>query len=272
MSEEPLIWHYGLVAETWAKFLVEAPELPFYQKQIERYGQPVLDLACGTGRLLVPLLRTGIDIDGCDISADMLRLCRQRAVNEGLEPRLYEQAMHQLDLPRRYRTIYICGSFGLAGSRQLDQETLGRCYHHLEPGGALVLNIEAEYAFPDAWHQWLKEGRQGLPEPWPEEGKRRQAPDGTIYVSRIRMLDVDPLEQSYVRQMQVEMWRGDQLVAEEERTLRGNMYFKNELALMLELVGFGPITVQGDYTEETATADHKELVFVAEKVPGAELS
>lgn len=269
MTAEPQVWHYGLVAEIWARFLVDTPELPYYQKQIERYGQPVLDLACGTGRLLLPLLRAGVDIDGADISADMLGLCRQRAAGEGFEAQLYEQAMHRLDLPRRYRTIYICGSFGLAGSRQLDQETLGRCYHHLEPDGVLILNIDAEYAYPDAWRYWLKEGREALPEPWPEEGERRQDPNGTVYVSRSRMLAVDPLEQSFERQMQVELWRGSQLLGKEERTLRGNMYFKNELALMLERAGFGHIAVQGDYTEEMATADHSELVFIAQKVPGA---
>jgi len=54
------------------------------------------------------------------------------------------------------------------------------------------------------------------------------------------------------------------LVREEEYTLRGNMYFKNEVAAMLEKAGFKTIDVFGDYTEEKATANHKELVFIAQ--------
>jgi SAM-dependent methyltransferase len=92
-------------------------------------------VACGAGRLLLPYLRAGLDVDGCDISPDMLAQCRDRAAREGLAPRLYAQAMHELTLPRAYRTILVCGAFGLGGNRGWDVEALGRLYQHLEPGG-----------------------------------------------------------------------------------------------------------------------------------------
>jgi SAM-dependent methyltransferase len=265
MKDEPLTWHYGLIAETWAEFGTEAPELPYLHDQIDRFGQPVLDLACGTGRLLLPLLQAGIDIDGCDISADMLALCRKKAEIGGLKLQLHNQPMHTLDLPRNYGMIYICGSFGLAGSRQLDLETLKRCRHHLEADGALVFNIEAEYTFPEAWLKWLEDKRQNMPEPWPDESKKRRAADGTEYLSQSRMVNLDPLEQSYTRQMRVEKWRDGERLASEERTLVGQMYFRNEVVLMLDLAGFRDVNVQGDYSDEEATTEHQELVFIARK-------
>jgi SAM-dependent methyltransferase len=100
MNEEPVIWHYGLMAERWAESDDDIPELPFFLKQIARFGQPVLDLACGTGRLLLPLLRAGIDVDGCDLSDDMLYHCRKKAARERFNPNLYRQPMHAFDLPR----------------------------------------------------------------------------------------------------------------------------------------------------------------------------
>ena len=107
MSEQPQTWHYGLVARWWAEFNAPDPdELAFYRSVIEGDGQPALDLACGAGRLLLPLLSAGLDVDGCDISPDMLALCQEGAARQGLAPRLYQQAMHDLDLPRSYRTIY----------------------------------------------------------------------------------------------------------------------------------------------------------------------
>src|SRR5215212_652619 len=129
MGEQVETWHYGLMAQWWAEFNLEGPEIAYYQGIIERYGQPALDMACGTGRLLLPYLRAGLDVDGADVSPDMLALCRDKALREGFAPRLYAQAMHELDLPRKYKTIIVCGSFGLGGDRKLDLQALQRFHH-----------------------------------------------------------------------------------------------------------------------------------------------
>jgi SAM-dependent methyltransferase len=256
-------WHYGLVAQLWAKFLLDTPELDYLKRQIAHFGQPVLDLACGTGRLLVPLLESGVDIDGNDISEDMLALCRKWAERQDLPVQLYQQPMEAFELSRRYNLIYICGSFGLGGSHQGDLETLRRCYRHLHPGGALILNIQAEFTFADFFKQMTKEYRDSMPEPWPEEGRRYVDDDGSVYISRTRLLALDPLEQSLLREIQIEKWLGDELLAREERPLTGRYFFSNELEWMLRLAGFSEIVVHGDWEEQEATAEHTELVFVA---------
>src|ERR671932_145308 len=98
MSEHPQTWHYGLVARWWAEFNVASrEELAYYRAVIERDGQPALDLACGTGRLLLPLLQAGLDVDGCDLSPDMLDFCRERTANAALGPPLSAPQMHALD-------------------------------------------------------------------------------------------------------------------------------------------------------------------------------
>lgn len=265
MTDGPTIWHYGLMAERWAEFNIETPELDFFQQSIARHGQPVLDVACGTGRLLLPLLRQGIDIDGCDISEDMLFHCRKAAAVEGYSPLLLHGPMDTFESPRRYKMIYICGSFGLAGSREKDLETLRRCYGHLQNGGALLVNIQAEYSSAEWWNLWLRENRQALPEPWPEDGRPQIAAEGSEHRGYFRTLLMDPLEQTYMRQVRLEKWVAGELVASEEYTLRGNMYFKHELLLMLKMTGFRDITVTGDYSDDIATADHEELIFTAVK-------
>lgn len=265
MSDDIQVWHYGLIAQIWGEFSNETPELSYYEEKIRQFGEPVLDLACGTGRLLRPLRRKDLDIEGIDISGDMLALCRKRANEEGLAVQLFQQPMHALDRERQYGTIYICGSFGLAGSRELDQQTLRRCYEHLLPGGALLFNVDVEYAYPEAWRMWLKDNRDALPEPWPTEGKHYQSAQGYELISRNRLLEVNPFEQSYMREMRVEKWEAGKLAAQEKRTLRGNMYLKNEVLAMLQIAGFKEIQVTGDYGDEPATADSEELNFVARK-------
>jgi len=89
--ETPQTWHHGLVAKWWSEFNHDGPEIAYFQGFIENGGEPALDLGCGTGRLLLPYLRAGLDVDGCDVSADMLALCSEEATREGLSPTLYEQ-------------------------------------------------------------------------------------------------------------------------------------------------------------------------------------
>ncbi len=193
----------------------------------------------------------------------MLHYCRRKAASEGFTPNLYNQPMHALELPRQYKTIYICDSFGLAGSRKKDLETLKRCYAHLEEGGALLLNLQTEYTSPEAWSLWLRENRDALPEPWPAKSNGRIAADGSEHFGQFRFLHFDPLEQSFIRQVRLEKWKNGELAASEEHTLRGIIYFKHELLLMLNVAGFREIAVHGDYTDDPATADHAELVFTA---------
>ena len=78
----PQTWHYGLVARWWAEFSEDGPEIAYFQKFVER-GQPALDVACGTGRLLVPFLRAGLDVDGCDVSADMIESAAKKRSAKG---------------------------------------------------------------------------------------------------------------------------------------------------------------------------------------------
>jgi SAM-dependent methyltransferase len=263
MEDEPVSWNFGLMAERWAECMTEAPELPFWEQEIARYGQPVLDVACGIGRLLIPLLSAGIDVDGCDISGDILKQCRRKALAQGFHPGLFEQPMHSLELPRRYRTIYICNAFGLGASLERDLEALRRCHAHLEDGGALLLNIQGGYTNPEEWNLWLKENREALPQPWPEKGAAQVASDGSQYYIQVRTVHFDPLEQVFTRQIHVEKWFEGRLTASGDYTIRGTVYFKNEILLMLRSAGFRQVSVRGDFTDQAATAEAKELVFTA---------
>src|SRR5438093_8785643 len=64
-----------------------------------RFGGPVLELACGSGRLLAPLANAGLHITGIDSSPEMLARARERLSRLGLNAELYEQPMQSLQLP-----------------------------------------------------------------------------------------------------------------------------------------------------------------------------
>lgn len=262
-------WHHGVTARWWAEFNTSGPEIEYFRRHVEA-GQPALDLACGTGRLLLPYLRDGLDVDGCDVSADMIELCREAAEREGLAPRLYTQPKHQLDLPRRYRTIFMCGALGVGSTRAEDVQSLDRVYEHLEPGGRFVLDNEVPYAEGNGWELWPSEGRRTLPRARRPAGKRDVGADGTEYELRSRVLDLDPLEQRITREMQAFMWRDGELVAADEQLLTLTLYFKDEIVLMLERAGFVEVTARAALTDAEPTAADDFLVYTARRPPSAD--
>jgi SAM-dependent methyltransferase len=258
----PQTWHYGLVAEWWAAFNSEGPEIDYLGRLVKQ-GQPALDAGCGTGRLLLPWLQAGYDVDGCDVSADMIALCRANAQQDGFAPSLFVQALHELEPPRRYRTIVACGVLGLGSTRAQDQEALRRFRHSLEPDGTLLLDNEVPYANHMRWTTWPKDERTNLPEPWPTTGTRRRSDDGSEYELRTRGTAVDPLDQTVTLELRIEKTQRGELAAAEEHTLSMRGYFRDELLLMLERAGFGNVDVHGDYTDEPPDADSQFLVYNA---------
>jgi SAM-dependent methyltransferase len=257
-------WHHGVVARWWAEFNTSGPEIASFRPHVEA-GQPALDLACGTGRLLLPYLRDGLDVDGSDVSADMVALCREAAEREGLAPRLSVQPKHRLELPRSYRTVFMCGGLGVGSTRAEDREAFARVFEHLEPGGVFVLDNEVPYAAGQGWELWPAEGRRTLPQPPRPPGARDVGADGTEYELRSRVLDVDPLAQSKTLEMHALMWRGGELVAEDVHQLRLTLYFKDEVVLMLEAAGFVDVTVRATLTDAEPTAADDFLVYTARR-------
>src|SRR2546425_573503 len=79
----------------------------FYLARVRAAGGPVLDLCCGTGRLLLPMLETGADVDGVDLHPGMLARARARAAAQGFHPTLLAADMADFTMPRRYASVFI---------------------------------------------------------------------------------------------------------------------------------------------------------------------
>ena len=259
-------WHYGLIARYWAEFNTAEPdEVARYQAAIAAFGQPALDLGCGTGRLLVPLLAAGLDVDGVDVSGDMLDWAARGAERIGRQPALVRQAFHELDLTRTYGTIFSCGSIGIGGNRANDLEAMRRVRRHLAPGGTFIFNQNLMYDTDDparlAW--WLPVHHPELPRAWRDDPDRKVAANGDEFELDTRVIEHDPLEAREVLEIRARLWRDRTIVAEEFGRLAENEYLVPELRLMLEIAGFGDIRVEGGYTGRPATSSDGMVVVVA---------
>ena len=257
------------MARWWAEFnRAEPRQLAYYRSAIQRFGEPVLDVGCGTGRFLVPLCNDGFDVDGADISADMLALASKRASHLARQPRLLVQAMHELAPDGRYRTMFVSESFGIGGRRDRDRLALRRMYQHLEPGGTLLIVHVMPYsdrASPEQWSEWLPHHRPALPRAWPAQGNRQACEDGDDLELFSRTTALDPVGQVEVLEVKIRLWHDGAIVAEESYELRNCIYFAQEIALMLDDAGFSDVLIEGDYSGQPATPDDDTVIFVARK-------
>ncbi|HEV2733898.1 MAG TPA: class I SAM-dependent methyltransferase [Longimicrobiaceae bacterium] len=115
---------------------------PFYAGHAKLAGGPVLELACGTGQLLVPVARGGARAVGLDLSAPMLAAARARAAAEALEVRLVEGDMRAFDLDERFALVYVARNSLLHLPTVDDFLACFACVReHLLPGGAFVFDV-----------------------------------------------------------------------------------------------------------------------------------
>ena len=120
--------HYrGLVAEWYDDWLKEVTaDKVFYSGFFHGFQGQVLELACGTGRLLIPVAESGVTIHGLDSSQHMLDVILRKVADlniEGIE--LYNQPMEEFSLPAQYDAIFVgSGSFQLLTSPEITLHSL----------------------------------------------------------------------------------------------------------------------------------------------------
>ncbi len=118
----------------------------FYLNAAREQGEPVLELGCGTGRVLLPIARAGIRITGFDLSPHMLARLRTKLAEEPREVRgrveLIEGDMTKLDLGRRFRLIAIpFRPFQHLLTVEDQIACLQGVGRHLAPGGRLIFDF-----------------------------------------------------------------------------------------------------------------------------------
>ena len=258
-------WHHGLVARWWAEFNLDGPEIEYFKNAIERWGQPALDVGCGTGRILVPCVEAGMEVHGSDASGEMIRLCRARLDAQGRDADLTVAPTHELDLRRTYRTIISCGVFGVGTNREEDLEGLRRLRNHLMPDGALIFDFYLPGENSKEWASWSKGRRPTLPSRWSKPDSRK-ASDGDELLLQTRTIEFDPMEQYSVREIRVKQYKDGELVNCHQDRLRLNVYFKSEILLMLKTTGFTRVEIFAGLGDDEPTAYEDYYLMVVANV------
>jgi SAM-dependent methyltransferase len=124
----------------------ERPDVGFYVGAAVASGGPVLELGCGTGRVLIPTARAGVPIVGLDLSPHMLRVARERLAQEPdvvrARAELVEGDLRNFRLGRRFALATIpFRPFQHLVAVEEQLACLAAVHQHLEPGGQLVFDV-----------------------------------------------------------------------------------------------------------------------------------
>jgi SAM-dependent methyltransferase len=218
-------WIYDQVYEDMSDW-VENNRL-FYRAQLEGVTGPVLECACGTGLMFLPLLEAGVNMYGFDISESMLGTLRRKALErkiQGIEERISVQDFETFHYVRHFDAVTIpTNAFAHLTTQEAQIRTLRNIYAHLSPGGRLLLDlrhpglrelVEQPDVVEGSWYTWTH----------PETGRPiRQRMVGRTDFDRQLVLDTCTFE--YDGQV-------------EEISMSGRWIYKEEFTLLLRLAGF----------------------------------
>ncbi len=223
-----------------------ADALAFYLGYCTRARGPVLEPMCGSGRFLVPIMERGVDIDGVDASPAMLEACRTKCRERGLAPRLFEQTVERMTLPRRYDLVILpASSFCLLTEPTRIHDALLAIRSAMAPGATLVIEIE------------LHLNRES--QSWPWSGRWVDLPEGgKIVISSLNTYDAaDHIMRSVSR---YDLMKDGKLCETEMEALDLRYYDRAEFHSLLENAGFVAIDCVKPYSGEKPDGD-ETVVF-----------
>jgi SAM-dependent methyltransferase len=229
-------------------------EMEFLLRRVEDGGEPVLELGCGTGRMLIPLLEAGIDASGVDVSPDMLDRCRARCVEKDLHPGLYLQGMQTLDLPRKFGTVSIhSASLGVLNSEDDLAATFNGVYELLKSKGVVAF----EFQTPPEPRSIMD--RAGV---W--SGGWDAADDGSVIVYR-QIFEYDPGTHMRPSVIAFERYVDDRLA--ETELYEGTMRFWEieTITLHMQAAGFIDMITTNVFADDEPPGDNQWLVVRARK-------
>jgi SAM-dependent methyltransferase len=206
-------------------------DLPTYLDLAKEYGDPILELGSGSGRLLIPLARAGYRVTGLDCADDMFALCRKKleAEDEATRERvtLVSGDMMDFNIDAKFNMVLAaCNTIFHCTTTDDLLAVLIRAREHLSPNGVFVV----DFAVPNVLRMLQTSGIQARFEMLhPDRGTR--------------IIDTYTVSFNFVEQMEtyearIEEWDDGTMLRWSEVTTERAFYFPREVELALKCAGF----------------------------------
>lgn len=209
------------------KSIASGSELEFYLSFIRGNDMQVLEPMCGNGRMLIPLLEKGIDIEGFDISEDMLSLCRIKGEKLNLKPNVFHCRLEEFKIDKKYDLVMIpFGSFSLMPDK-LVKDSLANMRSVLKKDGKLLLTVMTNKGPVEEIFDWVETNRQSI--------------DGNEIIEYKKM-SFDQGSNMLNTKLKYHLVRNGHIEKEEIMNFPVRLYENNEFEKVLQTNGFHTFT------------------------------
>lgn len=219
--------HYDLAYRNFTE------DVNFWIGEAKRHGGPILELACGTGRVAIPLAREGLEVTGLDLVGSMLEQAQVNSEAEGLEIEWVEADMRYFSIGKKFPLI-ICPSQSMSRILTVEdfENCLSRVKEHLTPAGVFIMELY------NPSMEILGQGEDRAPflEYEHPDG------DGTVWVNVSSTYDTATQIQHLTLHYSL-----PEVKEQPTEHINIRMYFPQELEALLKYNGFEVVEKYGDF-------------------------
>ncbi len=243
--KELSIYFDGKHYDAWTERDVD---IPFYKSQVEKYGDPVLELGCGTGRITIPIAEEGHEIIGLDISDKLLKRAKEKIDKEDLDIKWIKGDMRDFSLNKKFKMIFIPFN-SIHHILTLDdmEKVLENVREHLKPDGRFIV----EFFNPD-----LNILNRDPAEE--HEVTEYEGPKGEVKVT-------ESTDYERAKQLMHLSWFYDSNQEKEEKEWTIRIWFPKEVDAILKYNEFKIEHKYGDFDESPMTNNSAQQILVCKK-------
>ncbi|MBI3663797.1 MAG: class I SAM-dependent methyltransferase [Acidobacteria bacterium] len=236
------------------------PDIAFYVDEARAAGK-VLELGCGSGRVLIPTAAAGVPIAGLDLSEAMLARCREKLAAQPPEVRervrLVRASMTSFDLGETFPLVTTpFRAFQHLISIDDQLACLRSVHRHLAPGGRLILDMFQTNPAAMGDPEWMRE-REDTPE--------TKLPDGRSFRRTARIVAFHRAAQCNEVEFAVYVTHPGGRTERHTQTFPFRYFFPKEVEHLLARSGFRVVTVFGGFDRSPLSNDSAEMLTLAEK-------
>jgi SAM-dependent methyltransferase len=236
-------------------------DLPFYLELADQADGPILEVACGTGRVLLPIARKGIEIHGVDNSRPMLKILQTHLAHEAFEVRqrviLHEGDMRDFRVAAQFPLVIIPFRPMQHMHTVEDQiSALATAASHLSDGGILAFDV----FYPKLDLINTRIGEEVAEFEW------RPRLDSTEVVRRyFRKDSVDKINQIFYFTFIYRTFHGSEVVLEETEDFKLSYFTYPHLIALFRLVGLEPVAEYGSFAKAPLDNRSEQMIFLLRK-------